>query len=380
MRIKRIHKQFGIATLVLLVFSIICVAYLNRSAFYNSNTQVNQKNQENYFSSRSNINEFKKASDGQYDIVVGLDSWIGSTPFTYALKNGIDKKNSLKIGVEELFDDTTKIQALNEGKINITYITLPTYIKMQKDYGGKGVIVGISDYSYGAEAILAKSEIKDIKALKNKKVSTLYDDTSKFVLYKFLKLAGLNVNDITLNERNNLDEIIKDLKENTADATISYCPELYAVLNAVNSKKANAIRILATTKDVPDMIPTVLVCNKDFAARYPEKVIAFLKTHYDGVADLKSLKNEENKKIVEASKIFPNIYGNVMDSDVQDALSDIKLLSLEEASRYFDEKGRLEEVIKDTITIWSEFEKIPVESMKSDIYINEYIGNLLKIK
>ncbi len=291
--------------------------------------------------------------------VMGLDSWIGGTPALMALSREYNKDYSLDFGVEFIPSDAERIEALNKGAIQATEISLPSYIKQLQKYPDAGAIVGITDFSRGADGIVAKSEVKDLNDMEGRRVSYVKDGTGKFILNKFLRLTGLRYQDIIPVEKEGMSEVIEALKTGDVDLIVSWSPDMNLAVKEMNSKKADAVKLLITTKEVPNLIPTVLVVSGKALESSPEKVSAFVKTWYASAKYIIERPDKAYEKLAELMNENEEEYGKVALADVRDSFANIKLMPLNDNFAYFGlaggDGGSMASIINDTVQTWKKY-------------------------
>jgi NitT/TauT family transport system substrate-binding protein len=312
---------------------------------------------------------------------MGLDSWIGGTPIIYGLAKDIDKKYLLRVGIENLSDEKTKMLGLKEGKFQVVEIALPLFLNMQKEYPGCGIIVGITDFSYGADGLIAKSEIRDLSKIRGKKIAYMSDEISKYSLYQFLKKANLKYQDIQPMEYSRYEDMMEVINNGSADAVIAADESLFTILNYINSKKLDSFKLLSSSRDIPDFMPNVLVFNNDFAEKNPKKGNDFLKIWFDSVKKIMSDSGKSYTDIFEISKKYPDIYGDVTEDDLKQSLSGIKLMSLNGNLEYFGINGKnakLSAVITDTVSLMQDSRSLSKEAEAANILSGTFLESIFK--
>lgn len=315
------------------------------------------------------------------DFIMGLDSWIGGTPILIGLSREYNRDYSLSMDIKYIPSDNDRIQALNNGEIQATEMSLPSYMKFQDKYPDAGVVVGITDFSRGADGIISKAEVKDLNDMEGRKVSYVADGTGKFILNKFLRLVGLRYQDIEPIEREDMSEVINDLKSGYADLIVSWSPDMNIAVNEINAAKPGSVKVLITTKEVPDLIPTMLVVNKDYAENNPQKVESFLKTWY---AASKYVIERPDKAYEKLASLMSEKgeYGEVSTKDVQDSFKDIKLMSLNDNLSYFGVTGndsKIDGIISDTVETWKRYGDLDINfSLSKEVASKGYLDNVNK--
>jgi outer membrane protein OmpA-like peptidoglycan-associated protein/ABC-type nitrate/sulfonate/bicarbonate transport system substrate-binding protein len=343
------------------------------------NDKSNKKTQGNEDDTSKGKGSSFNSSDS--DFIMGLDSWIGGTPILIGLSREYNRDYSLSMDIKYIPSDGDRIAALNNGEIQATEMSLPSYMKFQAKYPDAGVVVGITDFSRGADGIISKAEVKDLNDMEGRRVSYVADGTGKFILNKFLRLVGLRYQDIEPIEREDMSEVINDLKSGYADLIVSWSPDMNIAVNEINATKPGSVKVLITTKEVPDLIPTMLVVNKDYAENNPKKVESFLKTWY---AASKYVIERPDKAYEKLASLMSEKgeYGEVSTKDVQDSFKDIKLMSLNDNLSYFGVTGsdsKIDGIISDTVETWKRYGDLDINfSLSKEVASKEYLDNVNK--
>ncbi|HEX2927472.1 MAG TPA: ABC transporter substrate-binding protein [Ruminiclostridium sp.] len=369
----------GILILVILVGSA-CNNAERIKAFFGVDTKSSkqQNTKENNTVPEKDMKQYVKAESGTYDIVLALDSWIGGTPAIYALDKGLDKKCSLKVGIETVWDEKTKLLGLKEGKFQAIEIALPAFLSMLKEYPGCGTIAAITDFSYGSDGLIVKKDIRDLNQIKGKKVAYLSDGLSKYSLAQFLSKAGLGYKDIIPVEKSSFEDVFEEINSGNVDAVVAADQTLFSILNYVNNEDEK-MRLLLSSKDISDFMPTVLVINSDFAKRKPDEVSGFLKMWFDSVNSIMKYSDKAFLDILDASKKYPDIYGEVSEDDVKQSLSGIKMMSLKSNMEYFgigEKNAKFEKILRDTQRLVQESASTAREIDTSKIFSKSFLESI----
>lgn len=392
MNTRKISKRTAIISIaglaVLLAGIAVCSNFSAIKSIFDRNVYAVKQETENQYNEHeenkepvADTEQYTKAASGNYDIVFGLDSWIGGTPVIYGMEKGIDKKYSLNIGIESLNNEKTKMLGLKEGKFQAVEIALPVFLSMQKEYPRCGVIAGITDFSFGADGLIVESEISDLSQLKGKSIAYLDDDFSKYSMYQFLKKANLKYTDIKAVEHTMFQSMMEDINTGKVDGVVASNQALFTILNYVNGKEQNALKLILSSRDIPDFMPTVLVFNNAFAQDYPDKAEAFLKMWFDSAGGIMKDSDKSYMDILEVSKKYPEIYGDVNENDVKQSLSGIKLMSLNGNFDYFGIDGKdikLEAIIKETSGFIQDSKGAPGETDTSNILSGAFLESIFK--
>lgn len=313
------------------------------------------------------------------EFIMGLDSWIGGTPVLIGLNREYNRDYRLNLRVEYIHADADRIKALAEGKIHATEMSLPSFMRFQEQYPGAGIIVGITDFSRGADGIVAKTEVKDLNDIEDRRVSYVKNGTGKFILNKFLRLVGLRYQDIKPIERESMSEVIEDLRRGTADVIVSWSPDMNIAINEINAEKPNSVKMLITTKEVPNLIPTMLIVNKGYAEKNADKVESFIKTWY---ASSKHILERPEKAYGTLAELMNESqeYGEVSKVDVEESFRDVKLMSLDDNLSYFGlstADNKVESIINDTIETWKRYGDLDFDfEISGKIYKESFLAEI----
>jgi outer membrane protein OmpA-like peptidoglycan-associated protein/ABC-type nitrate/sulfonate/bicarbonate transport system substrate-binding protein len=316
--------------------------------------------------------EDDKAPSGD-EFVMGLDSWIGGTPALMGLGRGYNNDYSLNLKLKYIPNDGDRIVALKNGIINATEMSLPAFIRFQEKYPDSAVIVGITDFSRGADGIVAKSDVKNLNDMEGRKVSYVSDGTGKFILNKFLRLTGLRYQDIEPIERKEMSDVVDDLKSGKADLIVSWSPDMNIAIKEINAEKPNTVKMLINTKEVPNLVPTVLVVNKKTLENNPDRVEAFLKTWYASVKYIVEKPDKAYEKLAQMMSEREEDYGEVTKKDVKESFSSIKLMTLNDNFSYFGLNGKEEmftPIINDTAQTWKKYGDMAASTVIPDNIVN----------
>lgn len=283
------------------------------------------------------------------------------------------------MSIKYISADSDRIRALSEGKIHATEMSLPSFMRFQEQYPDSAVIVGITDFSRGADGIVAKSEVKDLNDMEGRKVSYVANGTGKFILNKFLRLVGLRYQDIEPVEREDMSEVIQDLRTGYSDLIVSWSPDMNVAVNEINARNPNSVKLLITTEEVPNLVPTMLVVNKDYAERNPDKVVSFLRTWFAASKYTIEKPDKAYEKLAELMSQNEE-YGQVSKEEVEASFRDIRLMSLNENLEYFGidgSKSRIKSIIDDTVETWKRYGDMNREFVPSnDVFSEDYLGKL----
>lgn len=253
-------------------------------------------------------------------ITYGWNVWPGVLPYLVAKDQGFFKDNGLDVEMVEYDSYIKKVDDAVSGKINFSgdFALIDVIEKVSK--GNALQVVLATDYSNGADGIVAKSEIKNISELKNKNVAVEMGTLGEYLLYDALKKNNLTLSDI--NEVNlTAQEAAQVFIRGEVDAAVTYEPDYSEAV-----KKGNGTRIY-TSADSPGLIIDCLTFRKDFLIQNPLKVQAVVNAYFEAM-DFISLNPDKAYAIgAKYFKITPDEY--------KEQIKGVKLMSKDDNLKAF---------------------------------------------
>ncbi len=184
---------------------------------------------------------------------VGYSDWPGWV----AWEIGIQKKWFEQEGVEvdfKWFEYVPSMEAFSAGKIDAVTMTNGDAL-VTGSSGAPSVAILLNDYSNGNDMVVARPGIKDMKALKGKKVGVEVGFVSHLLLNNALKSVGLTDKDIEI-VNVPTDQAPQLLKSGSVDAVVAWQPNSGQALEDVSGSTA-----VFSSANVPGIIYDVLSVN-----------------------------------------------------------------------------------------------------------------------
>ncbi|MCQ2253365.1 MAG: ABC transporter substrate-binding protein [Bacteroidales bacterium] len=253
-------------------------------------------------------------------ITVGTNTYAGFLPFMY-LNNGLDpnedcvlyKEYGLKMRVIVQDDFQAGRAALKNGDINLIYCTCDSYpVEMSEGSEMSDTkFVNISNWSRGADAIVASSKVASVSDLLGKVVACSEGTASNTLLLNVLEANGIEYSQINrsselMADKVNLKVVASGLdaagvfKAGQCDAAVVFAPDDQDIVSTMEGAQ-----VLASTKDLRNIICDGLVAksswieaNRDNAT----KLIAAL-------LYANSKMNTDEEAVKQAAKAFAKSYG-----------------------------------------------------------------------
>jgi len=184
------------------------------------------------------------------NLKVGLVQWIGYAPL-YVAEH--DKKLPQNLHIIDFTSNYDIIEAMKEGRINGAFLTTDEVLILTKE-GIKLKVIYAIDTSNGADAILAKQSIANIKELKNKRVAYEPQSVQEYLLFRALEKNGMQTGDI----KGVLCKFDKGLdlrKRDAFDGVVTFEPLKHKLL-------ATGLHTVFSSRDIPNEIVDLLVVTE----------------------------------------------------------------------------------------------------------------------
>jgi NitT/TauT family transport system substrate-binding protein len=243
---------------------------------------------------------------------VGYNAWIGSIGFFVAKEKGFFKEEGLDVQGKSFSSPGDGLKPLLSGDLDADLTTADTVLTILDKAPGQIKMVYLTDTSAGADAILAKKEIADIKGMKGKKVAATLGQCNQLLLDKALEKAGLTEKDVKLVNMNP-DDAGAAFAAGQIDVAVTWEPWITKV---AGEKKGH---VIWSSKETPNLILDVLAISKKVATTKSAETKAFLRglnrgydfvvAHGDEAAAIAGKVLEQKPDEVKAMLPKVNLYG-----------------------------------------------------------------------
>jgi NitT/TauT family transport system substrate-binding protein len=201
---------------------------------------------------------------------VGYNNWIGYIALFVAEEKGYFKDEGLAVEKKSFSAPGDGLKPLLAGDLDAHFTTVDSTIIAADKAPGKLKVVYLTDTSAGADAIVAKKEIKSVKDLKGKKVAATVGECNQLLLVKALEKAHLAESDINLTNMNP-DDGGSAFAAGKLDAAVTWEPWISQVQA---DKKGH---IIFSSKEVPNLILDCITISTQTATSKTAETKAFLR-------------------------------------------------------------------------------------------------------
>lgn len=222
------------------------------------------------------------ASRTQETITIGIDNWVGYIPLCgKELRKRLHHSGILLKCEDDNADYPARMENLRKGKIDFAVATVDSFIlNGAPDF--PGTIIMVIDESKGGDALIARksklSKIDELRDKKNFKIAFTPSSPSEHLL----KSIASHFDITSLRDKKGkwrmevggAQEARKKLESGEVDAAVMWEPEVSKALG-----NDSFIKLLGT-EDTRKLIVDILVVNRDFAKKSPERVNTLLSQYF----------------------------------------------------------------------------------------------------
>ena len=202
---------------------------------------------------------------------VAIQPWAGYQFIALAREEGWLASAGLQL--VDTSDNAMSLAALIQGQVDAAALTLDGALNLLEQ-GIKVIVVMVFDVSAGADAVLAKPEIKTLAELKGKRVGVENSSLGAIMLAKVLEFSGLSKADLTVIQMGS--DHAKSWDNDKLDAIITYEPTLTQLL-------ARGAMRLFDSRSLPQAIFDVLVVRTEAAERHSHALRKLIAGHFRGL-------------------------------------------------------------------------------------------------
>jgi NitT/TauT family transport system substrate-binding protein len=243
---------------------------------------------------------FMTSNVAHAEVKVGVSDWPGWVAWYIAEQKGYFKKYGADVKLVWFPNYTDSISALSSGQLDANSQTWSDSLgPMAKGIALKTILV--NDNSAGNDALMVNPKIKSFADLKGKKVALEQFSISHFVLVTALSKNGLKASDVQIVNLAAADAAAAFMT-GRVDAAVVWNPWVSQI------EKSQKGRALFTSKDMPGLVPDLLVAQEKSIKAKRKDFVGMAKAWFDTVAFIKSNPDEAAKIMAKVVGLPPEQY------------------------------------------------------------------------
>ena len=268
-------------------------------------------------------------------LTLAIQTWVGYGPLYLAAEKGFFAEDGLDLVFVHEDLDAARSDAFRAGMLDVEAGTIDVLVN-KRAAGLPVVAVAPIDYSLGADAVVATSDIHVLADLVGKKVALARDNAGEIFLSYLFHQAGLPF------ERGTIvsmapDKAAEAFLNAEVDAAVTWEPWVTRAL------AREGAHVLVSTKDEPEIIVDVFNVREELVREKPDLVRALLRGWYKALDYYRANPDKASAIIAPYFNLSPQQY--------REQVAKLHWVTYSEALKDFgteDEPGRLFELF-DTI-------------------------------
>lgn len=234
------------------------------------------------------------ATPAAAQVKIGVSDWPGWVAWYVAEQKGFFKKHGADVKLVWFANYTDSISALSAGQVDANSQTWSdTMAPLSKGLALKTILV--NDNSAGNDALLVSPKIKSFAELKGKKIALEEFSVSHFLLTMALAKNGMSLKDVQVLNMSAGDAAAAFMA-GRVDAAVVWNPWVNKIQSSGKGKA------LFTSKDVPGLIPDLLVAQEKSLKAKRKDFVGMIKAWYDSEKFIQANPDE-------AAKIMAKVVG-----------------------------------------------------------------------
>ncbi len=233
-------------------------------------------------------------------VKVGVSDWPGWVAWYVAEQKGFFKKHGADVKLVWFANYTDSISALSAGQIDANSQTWSdTMAPLAKGIALKTILV--NDNSAGNDALMVSPKIKSMADLKGKSVALEEFSVSHFLLTMALSKNGMSLKDVKVVNLSAGDAAAAFLA-GRVDAAVVWNPWVNKIQTSGKGKP------LFTSKEVPGMIPDLLVAQEKSVKANRKDYLGMIKAWYETEKFIRENPDEATKIMAKVVSMPPAEY------------------------------------------------------------------------
>jgi NitT/TauT family transport system substrate-binding protein len=256
---------------------------------------------------------------------VGYDSWVGFAGIFIANSQDFFAKEGVKVEMRAFPGPADSIPPTISGDLDIALTTPDNVMSVVAGHDVDLITIAMIDESDGADAVVAKNNIKELGGLRGKTIAVTFGQCNELLLLEALAQTGLRQSDVTLINMD-ADAAGAAFIAGRLDAAVTWEPW---VTQVTSSGKGH---VLFSSKQAPNIIFDSIAVTHRFAAAHRKQIEAFLRGMNAGVAYFRSHPEASQTIIANALSVAP--------AKVAVMLKGVKIFDLDENRQLFGDAAQ----------------------------------------
>jgi NitT/TauT family transport system substrate-binding protein len=262
---------------------------------------------------------------------IALISW---PPFEFlhlAQEKGFFAEEGVEVRLIEFIAVSDTQRAFEHDKIDGGTFSLFQVLQNRDLLTRKMQVPLVIDFSDGADLVMARPGIADMRGLRGRRVGVTLSPLDIFFLTRALEVNGMTLKDVSLVYVRTAD-LAEALRAGKVDAVTAYPP------NSTEIESAGLARPVFTSSRIPGEIVDVLALDEEICRKRPDDVAGVIRAFYRAVRYAREHPEEAWRIMSERERVTPEDFGRTLQSG-------ITLVPLADQQRFLGDKSSLNGVV-----------------------------------
>jgi len=215
-------------------------------------------------------------ADGPAPLRVGINLWPGFEFLYLAQEEGFFRAEGLEVRLVEFGSLSDARRAYERGQLDAFGATVIEVLQVRVQSSRSPQIVQVTDYSDGADVVLARPDFATAAGLKGARIGVELASLGVYVLARALQGQGLTLADVTIVSLNP-SSMADAWRNGDVDAVVTYPPTAIDLLRGPNAKA------VFSTSEIPGEVMDVVAVEAEVCARRPKEIAGLLRAFYRAV-------------------------------------------------------------------------------------------------
>jgi NitT/TauT family transport system substrate-binding protein len=208
--------------------------------------------------------------DGFPTLTMPVAPWAGFAYFPLAQQKGFDRAAALRLRIVPYDDPQQIVRAWQRGELSVAPLTTVEVVDICSRRPDRcPVVVLVIDESRGADQLIVRSSISDLRQLRGRRVGLAPSGLGSFLTSRALESVGLDISDVRLVPMAP-SELAAALNNGRIDAAATYPPFSDLVL------QLGIARVAFDSRALPGQILDLLVVDPRFLAEHRDALARLL--------------------------------------------------------------------------------------------------------
>jgi NitT/TauT family transport system substrate-binding protein len=233
-------------------------------------------------------------------------------PFEFlhlAQEKGFFAEEGVEVRLIEFVAVNDTQRAFEHDKIDGGTFSLFQVLRNREQLTRKMQVPLVIDFSDGADMVMARTDIADVRGLRGRRIGTDLSPLDRFVIGRALELNGLTLQDVTLVYVRTAD-MADALRSKKVDAVTSYPPHSTEIENA------GLAHTIFSSSRIPGEIVDVLALDEQIIKDRPDDVAGLIRAFYRAVRYAQEHPDEAARIMSERERVTPEEFRSSLQSGI----------------------------------------------------------------